>query len=249
MGAFVAALVLPSGVGYALFILGVTARLWSRTRELSWWLLAASGLVILIFSSGKTAAALLSPLEYSRPAVLTATAHPHVNKIVVLTGWAADDALMPLSGRLNASSAYRVLMAMELYRDCPHCEVIVSGKEVTTRLMAEVMSKLGVPATQIIREDKSASTADSADNLQALVGTAPFFLVTSAGHMPRSLGVLNEHGLSAIPAPTEHQQPRDWRHALLQPSPQSLYAADLAAHEYIGILWYRLRGRMSSKED
>ena len=167
MGAFVAALVLPSGVGYALFIVGVIARFWSRTRELSWWLLAASGCVILVFSSGKTAAALLSPLEYSQPAVFTAKSHPEVNKIVVLTGYATDDRLMPLSGRMNHSSAFRVLMAMELYRDCPSCEVIISGGDVTTRIMADVMSKVGVPAAQITREDQSDSTADSAANVQA----------------------------------------------------------------------------------
>jgi uncharacterized SAM-binding protein YcdF (DUF218 family) len=204
---------------------------------------------MLVFSSGKMAAALLSPLEYSQPALFTATAHPHVTKIVVLTGWAADDRLMPLSGRLNASSAYRILMAMELYRDCPRCDIIISGAEVTTRIMAEVVAKLGVPDSQIIREDKSGSTAESAANLQALLGTEPFFLVTSAGHMPRSLGVLNKQGLVAIPAPTEQQQPKNWRHALLQPSPQSLYGSDLAAHEYIGIAWYRLTDRMSTRAD
>ena len=62
------------------------------------------------------AAALMAPLEYAYPAVHSAQEFPGIRKIVVLTGYAADDPDMPLTGRLNASSAHRVTMTMQLHR-------------------------------------------------------------------------------------------------------------------------------------
>jgi uncharacterized SAM-binding protein YcdF (DUF218 family) len=60
--------------------------------------------------------------------------------------------------------------------------------------------------------------------------------------MRRSLAVLKAQGLEPIPVPTDYQGPKDWRNAELRPSPQSLFASDLAMHEYIGWVWYRVKG-------
>lgn len=235
-------LVLPSSAAYVLFVVGLIAYAWARTRRASWWLLASSGLVTIVFSSGMSAAALMSPLEYSSPAVHDSQQFPQARRIVVLTGWAADDPQMPLSGRMNSAAAYRVLMALELFLRRPDCTVIVSGDDTTTRIMGDVLAKMGVPGDQLTLENRSLTTAESARNLQPLLSDEPFFLVTSAGHMPRSLATLRKQGLNAIAAPTDHQLPKDWRNAGLQPSPSSLAVSDLAVHEYVGLLWYRLRG-------
>src|SRR5688500_16617405 len=106
-----AGLALPSNLALMLFGLGLLAAFWIRTRRFSPWLLAASGLVALVFSSGMVAAALMSPLEYAYPAIHDGRSHPEARHIVVLTAYAADDKDMPLSSRLSASGAYRVLMA------------------------------------------------------------------------------------------------------------------------------------------
>lgn len=235
-------LILPSSAAFALFALGILTYFFARARRASWWLLAASGAVTLVFSSGMTAAALMSPLEYQYAAVHQPAAYPQARHIVVLTGWAADDPDMPLTGRMSASSAYRVLMALELHRDRPDCDVIVSGDETTARIMAEALVKIGIPANLLRLEDRSLTTAASATHLRTLVGGDPFFLVTSAGHLPRSIAAMEKAGLGAIAVPTDHQLPRDWRRAALRPSPSSLTVSDLAVHEYLGRLWYRLRG-------
>lgn len=237
-----ASLVAPSGAAFALFALGMLTCFFARTRKASWWLLAASGTITLLFSSGMTAAALMSPLEYQYAAVHEPAKYPEAKHIVVLTGWAADDPAMPLTGRLGASSAYRVLMALELHRDRPDCDVIVSGDEPTARIMGEALVKLGVPADRLRLEVQSLTTAASATNLKALVREEPFFLVTSAGHLPRAIAATEKAGLAAIPIPTDHQLPQDWRRAELRPTPSALTVSDLAIHEYLGRLWYVLRG-------
>lgn len=243
MSKLLSALATPSGVAYLLFLLGVLAVFWSRTRKASWALLCTSGAIQWVFSSGMVAAALMSPLDYAYPTVLQPERYPNARHIVVLTGWAADDAEMPLTGRLGTSTTYRVLLALELYKDRPDCAVVVSGDPTTSRIMSDALVKLGIPATQLRIENESFTTAESAARLKSFVGSDEFFLVTSAGHLTRSMGAMRHAGLHAIPAPTDHKLSKDWRHADWNPTPSQLEVSDLAIHEYLGLLWYRLRGK------
>lgn len=243
MASILGALLVPSGLAYVLFVLGLLARFRERWRRLSWGLLAASGAITLICSSGAVATVLMSPLEYEHPAVYDIRAYPNIEHIVVLTGYAADDPQMPLTGRLNYSSGFRVMMALELQAQCRTCDVIVSGSPTTATVMGDALVGLGLPKDRLLLETASKTTEASAINLKPML-SEPFFLITSAGHMRRSLAVLEEQGLEPIPVPTDYQGPKDWRNAELRPSPQSLFASDLAMHEYIGWLWYRLKGAL-----
>lgn len=243
MSSIIGAMLVPSGLAYVLFVLGLLAYFPVRWRGLSWSLLAASGAITFICSSGAVATALMSPLEYEHPALHDVRAYPNVDHIVVLTGYAADDPDMPVTGRLNDSSAFRVMMALELRRQCAACDVIVSGDPTTATVMGEALVSLGLPRDRLILETASKNTAASATNLRPML-LEPFFLITSAGHLRRSIAVLEAQGLHPIAVPTDYQGPKDWRKAQLRPSPQSLFASDLAMHEYIGYLWYRLKGAL-----
>jgi uncharacterized SAM-binding protein YcdF (DUF218 family) len=238
-----ATFLMPSGLAYLLFAAGLLTRVVPFARRASWTLLALGAAITLLFSSGRMAAALNSPLEFEYPAVLDARARPDARYIVVLGAWAADDPDMPVTGRLNASAAYRVLMALELHRQRPELPVIVSGTEVTTRVMADSLIAAGMPRTQVVLEGRSQVTADSAVNLRPWVGDSPFFLVTSAGHLPRAMASLERQGLAPVAVPTAHKQPRIWSHGSLAPSPDSLSHSDLAFHEYLGRIWYAIRDR------
>lgn len=242
MASIIGAMLVPSGLAYLLFVLGLLTALKAQWRKLSWSLLAISGLITTVFSTGSVATALLSPLEYEYPAVHDTRTHRDIDHIVVLTGYAADDPNMPLTGRLHWASAFRVMMALQLQRGgCDTCDVIVSGEPTTAKVMGDALLALGLPKERLILETDSLTTADSAANLRAMLNE-PFFLVTSAGHLRRSLAVLRKQGLQPVPVPTDYQGPKDWRNADEHPSPQSLVTSDLAVHEYIGLLWYRLKG-------
>ena len=236
-----ASILSPSGIAILLALLGLLARVWRRRPGLSWGLLAASAAVTLVFSSGMVAAALMSPLEYAYPTIKDPRAYPQAHHIVVLTAWASEDPEMPLTGRLNASAGYRVMLALEFTRMRPDCEVIVSGDEITTRVMSQALLELGLAPDRLRTAEGGRSTAYSAQLLSEKLHDEPFFLVTSAGHMPRSMQLMSHYGLRAIPAPTDHQLPRDWRKAEWQPSPFSLLVSDLAVHEHLSRLWYRLK--------
>lgn len=238
---FLSRLFVPSGIGHFLFVAGLLVLAFAQTRRWSWPMLAASAIVTLVFSSGMVAAALMSPLEHAHPAIHDAAEHPEASHIVVLTGWGSNDLDLPLSSRVNASSAYRVLLAVDLYRACAACDVIVSGDETTARLMEAMLLDLGVDRQRLRVDGASLSTWESARHIKPLVCEEPFFLVTSAGHMPRSLDAMRAAQLSAIPAPTDHQMPKDWRRAELSPRPESLAISNLAVREYAGRAFYAFR--------
>lgn len=241
MTSVIGALLTPSSLAHGLFVLGLLTALTVRWRRLSWGMLAASGAIILVSSSGIVATSLLSPLEYEHPAVNDTHQFPGVRQIVVLTGYAADDPNIPVTSRLNDSSAFRVMMTLQLQRSCPDCRVIVSGEPTTAKVMGDALTHLGVRKEQLTLETASLTTAASAMNLQSLVH-GEFFLITSAAHQRRALAVLKHRGLKPIPVPSDYLMPKHWHAADLWPSPQSLVGSDLAIHEYVGELWYRLKG-------
>ena len=77
-------------------------------------------------------------------------------------------------------------------------------------------------------------------------------LVTSAMHMPRSLGVFRKQcpGIEFIPAPTDFRSteriPMPWyRHLVaLIPTPRNLLSFSEVIHEYLGMVYYKMRGWM-----
>jgi uncharacterized SAM-binding protein YcdF (DUF218 family) len=62
--------------------------------------------------------------------------------------------------------------------------------------------------------------------------------------MRRAAGALTKRGVIPIPAPTDYRLPREPRNVSWTTSAAHLQASDLAVHEYIGIVWYRLTGRL-----
>jgi len=235
-------LVVPSSFCLALAVLGSAMWLMPRTRRIGPALMVAAAAVLLIFSSGKTAALLLSPLEYAYPRVPDGPLQP--GAIVVLAGYAADDRDMPLSSRLHSSTLFRIIEAVNLWRRCPECSVVVTGFDPTVKVMGELLISLGVPPSQLRIDNQADTTADSAVNMRALLNDQRLYLVTSAGHMTRSLGVFVKQGLHPIPAPTDFQLPKSIAHADWQPTPFHLNCSDMAVHEYVGIVWYRWRGKI-----
>jgi uncharacterized SAM-binding protein YcdF (DUF218 family) len=237
-------LVIPSNLVLLIGLLGVVLLFLPRRRRIATSLLTSAIVLLLVLSSGKTATLLSSPLEYAYPKAPAPRPDSPAKAIVVLTAYATDDPDMPLSGRPSSSALFRIVEAVHLWRACQQCLVIVTGMNPTTKVTAESLVALGIPSTQIRIDSDAANTGGSAVNVRTLLGDQVFYLVTSAAHMPRSMGVFLKQGLRPIPAPTDHQVPRNVSHAEWKPTSLSLHFSDLAVHEHIGILWYRLTGRI-----
>ncbi len=160
----------------------------------------------------------------------------------MLAAYAANDANMSLSDRPNHAAIHRIVEAVLLWRQCDRCLVVVSGGSPTTEVMTDTLVALGVPRGQVRMDDTAGNTAASAAHMRLLLGDTPFYLVTSGGHMPRSMAVFAKAGLHPVPAPTDRRLPKDFADAAWTLSPFHLECSDLAVHELIGLWWYRIRG-------
>ncbi len=124
--------------------------------------------------------------------------------------------------------------------------------------MAKIAEAMGVPPEVIFQDPDSHNTHQNAVNVRKILDAknikGPVLLVTSASHMPRSLGVFRRQGIEAIPAPTDFlvsQQELEelqgtWQARLLNILPDAYHLHKITQHlkEYIGGGVYRLRGWM-----
>ena len=70
-----------------------------------------------------------------------------------------------------------------------------------------------------------------------------WLLVTSARHMPRSIGVFRKAGWSMVAYPVDYVTPQPVGMPLGFNVARGLGAVDAAAYEWIGLVYYRLTGR------
>jgi uncharacterized SAM-binding protein YcdF (DUF218 family) len=120
-----------------------------------------------------------------------------------------------------------------------------------TPVMRHVLEAEGVPPEQIWTEDTSTTTYENARNSAVLLrarGIGRIVLVTEAYHMPRSEGSFRKQGLTVVPAPFGYRSLnmrwgwRDWRRFIPNSGEQLVNNDNL--HEWVGLVWYRLSGKI-----
>lgn len=174
-----------------------------------------------------------------------------VNWVVVLGGGHVCAPERPALSQLNEASLGRLVEGIRIYRELPGSRLIVSGGSVFDQLSdAEVLAKaameMGVPVEDILQEHGSRDTEEQALFIARMVGTDRFILVTSAYHMPRSMALFRGQGMTPVPAPTNYQSTScpEGTLARLVPDPRGFERATCAVHEYLGMAWSKLRGRI-----
>jgi uncharacterized SAM-binding protein YcdF (DUF218 family) len=234
---------MPSHLILAFSVAGALFWFWPRLRPWTTGLFAAALLTGLVFSSNKVAQTLLQPIERAYPAwTPEKSAAADLEYIVIFTAWSGKDATLMAGMLLNDSSAFRVLTAVELWRRYPSAHILISGLPRVADDMAATLESLGVPRANITLERESGNTRESTIYCAELLAGKRFALVTSAGHMPRSMGLFAKQGLAPLPVPTDYRLPGTQGGLAWLPSPRGLAASDLAVHEYLALAWYRMRG-------
>lgn len=156
----------------------------------------------------------------------------------------------------SESTYRRALHAAWLYRSWRPVPVIVSGgpaskvsPEITIADVAlRIIAGAGVPAEQITPERRSRSTAENAVYAGEILrarGIRRVALVTDGFHMKRSEALLRKQGVDVLPAPCSLRSRRPflhWRDYL--PSGEAILANEDCLHEWVALVWYRLRGRL-----
>jgi uncharacterized SAM-binding protein YcdF (DUF218 family) len=234
----------PSGFIVILLISGTLMLFFSRLRRLAIILISIGVTSYMILGSGPVSYWLIGKLEHRYPALNNLDEVKNIDTIVVLAGYGVSDPYFPISSAVNPSAAFRLMEATRLSRSIYGSKILISGSGDVPELMKKVLISLGVPGQSIFVEDKGRTTYESAVNVRQMVGTRDIILVTSAGHMPRSLGVFRKAGMKPIPAPTDYMVGTNPFAASFLPTPSHLVYSDLAVHEYLGLLWYKITGRL-----
>jgi uncharacterized SAM-binding protein YcdF (DUF218 family) len=196
---------------------------------------------------------LVGSLEWPYPPM--AAWPPDVGAIVILSGGIKSPDATRARAELSEASLNRCLLGADLYRLKP-CPVIVAGGRFDTgsnyppdaALMREILVRLGVNGTDVIEESKSRNTYENAAETRELLVERrihKILLVTNAFHMRRSLLCFRKQGIGATAAPCGHLATEfRWEPDAFVPSPRAAGELVAALHEWLGIAWYRVRGRI-----
>jgi uncharacterized SAM-binding protein YcdF (DUF218 family) len=232
----------PLACAFLITLGGAIVRLFGR-RRLATALWSAAAILVYLSAIAPVADALLAPLEARYPPLGDIQNLPPLQYIVVLGSDYGPRDGIPVTGALSSDGLARIAEGIRLMRKVPGARLVVSGggsEGETPSAIGYVIfaTDLGVDAGEIIKLDKSLDTAEEAGSVAALVGQAPFILVTSAYHMPRAMRLMQIAGAHPIPAPTGQLVPRRqffYRAQAWIPSVGSLRKTERALHEYIGL--------------
>lgn len=242
----------PLSLALILLLAGLLAGLlkWNRLRALA-SLAATLVLFLTLFTS--TGAVLLQTLEDRIVRADLPAGGPSC--IITLGGGFESEIIAARGGFEMTQAGDRFVETLRLARQFPEARILISGGDgsfsgayegdavVGTRFF----DAFGVPATRVIRETQSRDTFENAGNTQALLkenGLEGCLLVTSAFHMPRSVGLFRKLGLEVLPWPTDYRTTGKASLGLdfTQPSANSQLMTT-ALREWTGLLFSYLAGR------
>jgi uncharacterized SAM-binding protein YcdF (DUF218 family) len=187
------------------------------------------------------------PLNYAVGAEV-----PDISWVVVLGGGHSGTTDLPPTARLNRATLARLVEGVRQHRLHPGSRLLLSGGSVygevaNAAVLAAAAESLGVDPADMLIEDKSKDTHDEAVILKDILQADPFVMVTSASHMPRAMALFRKQGLTPTPAPTDYQSKKagvGLTPSLFFPSTTGFTRAHAATHEYMGLVWSKLRGQL-----
>lgn len=229
----------------AILLLGICTLLaWRRTHEHFVRIgLLFVFIILVVCSTGWLPSVLGDGLE-DQYSVVTKI-DPNVKWVVVLGGgqWEAED--MPVNDLLTSASKERVIEGVRLFKQLPQATLVLSGGaekpyEPEATKLGQLALLFAVPDNKIVLEKNSINTADQAREIKGIVQEHPFYLVTSAMHMPRAMALCQAVGLHPIPAPTDFILGINSFERSFIPNVYNLVYLTRAMHEILGRTWATL---------
>lgn len=250
---FLKVLILPPMPWFLLLLVVLIywRRRWART------LLLATFCLIFALHSGIVGYWLRYPLESSySPLLEPAKVEPYDAIVVLTSSEIPAGGLIPFP-TIDEFMFRRLDEAWRLYR-IRRKPIIVSGGHVNpftpdkneNQIAREFLIRWGVPKSDVLGEDRSRDTYESAVEIEKLLrnkGWKRYLLVTSAVHMPRSMLVFKAKAPEPIPAPGDFSlskfelEPFDFF-----PNEGVARSIYISLHEYVGLVNYYWRIHFSN---
>jgi len=246
-------LLMPSGMIFVCLFFGFFIWPLRRQRNLARTLFVLAFLIYGLAGSTPIANFLIWGLERTvQSDSSTISANNNVITVVMLCGGASPDKDRPIIDRLSPNTRLRLIKTRELCRDNSVIKrlVIVGGCARPTgcpsseaQMSYSWLKELGLPENlEVSLEKNSRDTEESMRAVSEIMGQTPFYLVTSAAHIPRVLLIAKDMDLKVHSIPCDFQWSQNrWSLWDFWPNPTNLGKADFACHEYLGITWYWLK--------
>lgn len=250
-------LVFPLVVSIALSLVGLGLLARGRSRQAGICLSIAVALLWL--ASTPVFSYLLNSTLEGRYEAVAPEQSPGASAIVLLGG-AVSPASAPRNWVDLNEAADRIVHAARLHRAGKAPVIVATGGGVPrpgavqtpADTTADLLVEWGVPRDAIWIERQSLNTYENATLTRKLLAErgveGPILLVTSAGHMWRSMLLFESAGFTPIPAATDFGlgrldlgDPFAWI-----PSAGALRGTDAAIKEHLGVLVARWRGQIRS---
>lgn len=163
-----------------------------------------------------------------------------VRQIVVLACYVSDDPDLPVTSQHHACSRGRLVEALRIWHLHSDAEILLSGGPMRFKQAsmaqkgADFLMALGVPEGKLKVIDKGRDTNSEVIAIKQQLFESTPVLVTSGTHMKRAVRLFAKHGISVIPAPSEHlvlysnhiERAPDWKGAI--PTAASYYRSERA---------------------
>ena len=216
-----------------------------------------SGLSLLALGIAGVALAGWSPLG---PAVLMTLEDrfpkqeiPSTITGIVMLGGAVDIHITQARGSAAWNDqAERITAVAELANRVPAARIVLSGGSghpdaiSESSIAKQALAAMGVPEVRMELETRSRNTCENAS--ESLITAKPkasevWLLVTSASHMPRAVACFRAANFPVTPFPVDyHTRGSEDLRRMQESVAEGLAQVDLAAHEWTGLIAYRLGG-------
>ncbi|HRK24660.1 MAG TPA: YdcF family protein [Beijerinckiaceae bacterium] len=245
----------PGNLLMLTLIAGIMLSARERFARLGNGLIIAATALLLLLGLSPIGTLMLRPLEARFPVYGETGAK--VDGILVLGGVLATDVTLARGQPALNEAAERLTILLPLTRQFPEARIVFSGgageftgapiseSEAVQTFVAEMM-----PGRAVIYERNSRNTFENARLSFDQIRPKPeerWLLVTSAWHMPRAYGLLRKVGWPVVAYPVDFRTSGtsdDYR--VFSGVSQGLRRVDMAAKEWIGLVFARLAGQSDS---
>ena len=240
-------LLIPSNLLVIFGLIGFISIWYRRWFGVSFLSVSLLGLTLGGFSPLGPALLLILEDRFPKPELPTA-----ITGLVMLGG--AVDIHITLARDSEAwnDQAERITTVAELANKYPNARIILSGGAGEpdglneSSITKQALVAMGLPDARVELETRSRNTCENAAG--SLVVAAPkagdvWLLVTSASHMPRAMACFRAVNFPVLAYPVDyHTRGAEDMRRVQESAAVGLADMDLAAHEWVGLISYRIAG-------
>jgi len=242
----------PLSLGFFLVFLGFALGLFGFVRTRNAFLVTALAVQFLaLFTTVGAMATATLEKRFERPARL-----PEAPVCAIVLGGGFDGTVTKVRGNIEFGAAGdRFIEGLRLARLYPDMKLIITGgdptldhsSEADADIAARFYSQMGLDSSRIILENQSRNTEENAAFTAPILknqSLSPCLLITSAFHMPRSVGLFRKAGVGIIPWPVDFKTTGRETLALdIFELGNNAALLEIALHEYVGLLASFLSGK------